>query len=98
MKKLFSVLVLCPIYVMAAPVNINQADAEAISGALTGIGPKKAAAIIQYREQHGSFKTVNDLENVEGIGQKTILANEKDILLSEENVPAEKPKDSSAVK
>lgn len=93
MKKLFSVLVLCPIYVLAAPVNINQADAEAISDALTGIGPKKAAAIVQYREQHGAFKTVSDLENVDGIGQKTILANEKDILLSEEIAPVEKPAD-----
>lgn len=41
MKKLFLVLLLCSFWVNAEPININQADAEAISTALTGVGPKK---------------------------------------------------------
>lgn len=97
MKKLFSILVLCPIYAFSAPVNVNQADAEAISEALSGIGPKKAAAIVQYREEHGAFKSVQELENVKGIGEKTIQANEKDILLSD-GVPEEKPSDAAVMK
>lgn len=94
MKKFFLILALCPIYVFASPVNINQADAEAIADALAGIGPKKAAAIVQYREEHGRFNSLKELENVNGIGEKTILAIEKDVLLSGEVVSSDKPKDS----
>jgi len=55
---------------------------------LNGIGPKKAEAIIQYRKEHGDFKTLKDLENVSGIGTKTIQINEKDIIFSESAVAA----------
>ncbi|GEK91515.1 helix-hairpin-helix domain-containing protein [Alkalibacterium kapii] len=51
-------------------VNINQAD-ETDFLVLDGIGPSKAAAIINYRDEHGLFKTVEDLLNVSGIGKKT---------------------------
>lgn len=67
---------------IAEPVNINQADADTLSKSLNGIGPKKAEAIIQYRKEHGDFKSLKDLENVKGIGAKTIQLNEKDILLT----------------
>jgi competence protein ComEA len=89
MKNLFSILILLPLNVFAAPVNINQADAETISNALNGIGPKKAQAIVQYRTEHGNFATIKDLENVSGIGEKTLKANEKDILFTEGS--SEKP-------
>lgn len=75
------ILVLSFSVVYADPVNINQADAESIAAALNGIGVKKAEAIIVYREQNGSFKTVDDLANVKGIGNKTIEKNRSDILL-----------------
>ena len=68
--------------VSATPVNINTANAGAISNALKGIGPKKAAEIIRYRSKNGAFKSLNDLINVKGIGQKTIDKNAKDILFS----------------
>lgn len=100
MKKLLLVLVLSPVYVFAAPVNINQADAETISESLTGIGPKKAEAIVQYRKEHGRFETLKDLESVSGIGEKTIQANEKDIRFNDdlgvksgEEKVSEKPKE-----
>ncbi len=83
-----------PVFGLAEPVNINEADAETISSALSGIGPKKAEAIVQYRTEHGLFKTLQDLENVTGIGEKTIKANEKDILFSNES--ASKPKEPDA--
>jgi len=66
---------------MAAPVNINKADAKTISDSLTNIGIKKAEAIVKYRTEKGAFKTVEDLTNVAGIGEKTIEKNKKDILL-----------------
>ena len=83
MSKLLLVLMLCPFYVFAAPVNINQADAETISDSLSGIGPKKAEAIIKYRQEHGGFKTLKDLEAVSGIGEKTIQANQENILFGD---------------
>lgn len=59
-----------------AKVNINTADAAELQQ-LSGIGEKKAADIIKYREENGSFQTVEDLTKVSGIGEKT-LENLKD--------------------
>ena len=55
----------------AASVNINTANAEEIATALPGVGAAKAAAIVQYREENGSFKSADQLQNVPGIGEKT---------------------------
>lgn len=52
---------------MQAPVNLNQASAEQLI-ALKGIGPKMAERIIAYRQEHGPFKTVDQLVQVKGIG------------------------------
>ena len=57
----------------AALININTAD-EAQLSSLKGIGPTKAKAITQYRQEHGPFKTVDDLKHVSGIGDKTLAA------------------------
>jgi competence protein ComEA len=57
----------------AALVNINTAD-EATLTSLKGIGSAKAKAITQYRQEHGPFKTVDDLKKVSGIGDKTLAA------------------------
>ncbi len=56
---------------MAEMININTADAAALQ-TLPGIGKKKAADIVAYREQNGNFKQVDDLINVTGIGQKML--------------------------
>ncbi|MEB1808154.1 MAG: helix-hairpin-helix domain-containing protein [Bacillaceae bacterium] len=52
-------------------ININQATAEELQK-LPGIGPAKATAIIAYRDENGPFQTVDDLQNVSGIGPKSI--------------------------
>lgn len=54
-------------------VNINNATAEQLEK-LPGIGPAKAAAIISFREEQGSFKSVEDIVRVSGIGQKSLEA------------------------
>jgi len=51
-------------------VNINTAD-ESILTTLNGVGPAKAKAIIAYRTENGSFKAIEDLKSVTGIGEKT---------------------------
>ena len=63
-------------------VNINTADAETLALALDGIGMAKAQEIIVYREQNGDFKTVDELQNVRGIGKATLERNRSRILLS----------------
>lgn len=83
MKKLIALLSLCAFNVIASPVNVNTADAKILSEALSGIGMKKAEAIVKYREEKGAFKTVEDLVNVDGIGEKTVEKIRNDILLSD---------------
>ncbi|HEL2441210.1 TPA: helix-hairpin-helix domain-containing protein [Streptococcus suis] len=52
-------------------VNLNTAT-EADLQTISGIGSKRAADIIAYREANGGFKSVDDLNNVSGIGDKTM--------------------------
>ncbi|RYM05327.1 competence protein ComEA [Sporolactobacillus sp. THM7-7] len=52
-------------------VNINTADEQEMQN-LPGIGEVKAKTIIAYREEHGPFKTVDELTNVSGIGEKSL--------------------------
>lgn len=59
----------------ASTININSASADEIAGALNGVGLTKAEAIVSYRKENGPFKTLADLENVKGIGEKTLEKN-----------------------
>lgn len=52
-------------------VNINTADATTLQ-TLSGIGEKRALDIINYRENNGPFATIEDLDQVSGIGDKTM--------------------------
>ena len=51
-------------------VNLNKAS-EAELQTLTGVGPAKATAIIEYRDQNGGFKKVEEIMEISGIGEKT---------------------------
>ena len=50
-------------------VNINTADSTELQ-TLTGIGESRAQAIIDYREEHGRFNSIEDIKNISGIGDK----------------------------
>jgi len=52
-------------------VNINTADEPTLE-TLNGVGPSLAAAIIQFRTEHGPFTTVDQLDEVSGIGPATL--------------------------
>ncbi|MCL2297253.1 MAG: helix-hairpin-helix domain-containing protein [Proteobacteria bacterium] len=72
MKKLILGLIFALFSLSAfAAVDINTATKEELQ-TLSGIGPEKAQAIIDYRTQNGPFKTTGDLQNVKGIGEKTL--------------------------
>lgn len=54
-----------------AAVNLNTATKDELDS-VKGIGPVKAQAIIDYRTKNGAFKSVDDLKNVNGFGDKTV--------------------------
>lgn len=62
----------------AGKVNLNRATAEQLQS-LSGIGPATAAKIIAYRTEVGPFKTIKELMNVSGIGEKTFQKLEKSL-------------------
>jgi competence protein ComEA len=57
----------------AAPVNLNTATAEQLD-TLDGVGPATAQKILEYRQQHGGFRSVDDLAQISGIGPKRLEA------------------------
>jgi competence protein ComEA len=71
----------------AEPVNVNTASAGQISENLKGIGLSKAQSIVAYREANGSFRHVDELVKVKGIGIKTIDQNRDLILLNDLDAP-----------
>jgi competence protein ComEA len=53
-------------------VNLNSATVSQLQ-MLPGIGAKTAERIVQYREKNGPFKKIEELMNIQGIGEKTFL-------------------------
>ncbi|TCB70347.1 ComEA family DNA-binding protein [Acinetobacter sp. ANC 4216] len=58
----------------ASKINLNQANAEQLQ-ALSGVGQKKAEAIIAYRQKNGKFKNIEELQQVKGIGPALFSKN-----------------------
>jgi competence protein ComEA len=67
--------------VWAGPVNINAADAATLAQELKGVGTVKAQALVDYRQKHGPFRTLDDLGLVKGFGHKLIERNRSDLRL-----------------
>ena len=83
MKRLFLILVACFAFasaVFAGQVNLNTAN-EVELETLKGIGPVKAKSIVDYRTRNGSFKAVDDLEQVPGFGKKTVDKLRADLMV-----------------
>jgi len=62
-------------------VNVNSASAEELAALLNGVGLKKAQAIVDYRDKHGNFESVESLTAVKGIGSALVAKNQDRIKL-----------------
>lgn len=78
-----ALLLMVSVGVLAAPIDINAADASTLAAELTGIGTSKAEAIVAYREANGPFKRLEELVNVKGVGEKTLEKNRAILVIHE---------------
>jgi competence protein ComEA len=80
MQALLACALLCAVGIaQAGQVNVNTADAATLAKELKGVGMKHAEAIIEYRKQHGPFKSADELALVKGIGPAAIEKNRDNI-------------------
>src|SRR5437773_3602504 len=74
-----------------AALNLNTATKEELI-ALPGIGPAKAQAILDYRNAHGAFKSIEELKDVKGIGAKRFEKLKAELtVVGASNKPAPRP-------
>jgi competence protein ComEA len=76
----------------AEVVNINKADAAAFQHYLKDVGVKKAESIVKYRAEHKRFKTVAEIKEVRGIGEKIFKKIKENLSLTEGVVSVSKTK------
>ena len=83
MKRiLLGLLSLCFAGASWAAVNLNSASAEELE-AVKGLGPKKAASIVEYHEKNGPFKSLDELKKLKGFGDKSIAKLSKELSVGE---------------
>ena len=97
MKKLLLVLLAFFAFsgMAMAAVNLNTATKEELDS-VKGIGPVKAQSIIDYRAKNGPFKTVDDLKNVKGFGDKTVAKMRSELTVN--GAPSSPKADKKAAK
>ncbi len=83
----FLALLLMFVGLLFAKVDLNTAS-EADLQKIKGVGPAKAKAIVEYRQKSGGFKSVDDLKNVKGFGEKSVAALKSDVEVA--TTPAKK--------
>ena len=97
MRKLLLALIACLAFAVnaMAAVNINTAS-QAELETIKGIGPSKAQAIVDYRSKNGPFKSVDELDNVKGFGDKSVAKIRNDVTVGGSASPAKAAKAKSA--
>ncbi|HXE40673.1 MAG TPA: helix-hairpin-helix domain-containing protein [Azonexus sp.] len=91
MKRILIAIMLClaSISLAFAAVNINTASVDELD-AVKGIGPSKAKAIVDYRSKNGQFKSVDDLKEVKGFGEKSVARLRGELTVGDSASPAVK--------
>ena len=84
----FALLLALSVPASAGAVDINTADAAMLASVIDGVGEKRAATIVRYREQHGPFASVDELANVQGVGAATIERNRQYLMVAPAAPPA----------
>lgn len=56
-------------------IDLNKADANALTGSFKGIGKKRAEAIVAYRTEHNGFKSLEEFSQIKGFGQGFVNTN-----------------------
>lgn len=74
-----------------ASVNINTASQSELE-TLKGIGPAKAKAIVEYRNQNGMFNSIDDLEKISGIGPGVIKQIRNEVTVGDTAAVSEEEK------
>ena len=83
-KTLLAACLLIPTLLFAETININTADKESLMSEIKGVGEKRAEAIIAYREEHGPFKSIEELAEVRGVGPSIVESNMDNISIKDE--------------
>ena len=58
--------------IASAKLDLNSATVDELARQLPGIGPKKARRVVSWRKEHGPFTHIEQLQEVKGIGPKTV--------------------------
>ena len=87
---IFAILAVLAGAASAGPVDINTADAAALAAAIDGVGDRKAAIIVQHRETHGPFGSVDELAGVKGIGSGTVERNREKLTVAPVSSPGQR--------
>ena len=91
LKHAFAALVLAFAFtgaaVAAERINLNTADVATLDRIMDGVGPAKAAAIVEHRRVNGPFRSVDQLVNVKGIGMATLERNRDRVMVAATAAP-----------
>jgi len=95
MKSLFHTVTAAAVLLLSGHawgegVNLNSASVEELDKGLRGVGRGRAMAIVEYRDQHGPFTTIEEITKVRGIGRATLEINRERLRVQDdEGEPAE---------
>lgn len=84
-KCIFTLLFTLPALLFAGElINVNTADKDLLMS-IKGVGEKRAEAIINYREQNGPFKNIEQLAEIKGLGQYFVDTNREKLVVDGNN-------------